>query len=68
MAAESLDQIIGTDPIDFIHPDDRKHILQRRHELQQVKEGLAPTQVRYRLFDGRVAYVESVSARLTLRG
>lgn len=68
MAAESLDQIIGTDPIDFIHPDDRKHILQRRHELQQVKEGLAPTQVRYRLFDGLVAYVESVSARLTWRG
>ncbi|NQU72891.1 MAG: PAS domain S-box protein, partial [Rhodospirillales bacterium] len=66
--AESVDQILGTDPIDFVHPDDQEHIRRRRQELLQGSEQLMPTELRYRRLDGGLALVETVSTRMTWRG
>jgi PAS domain S-box-containing protein len=68
LRAQSEDQVIGVDLIDFVHPDDKEHIRRRRRELEQGSEQLKPTELRYRLLDGRVAMVETRSVRLTWRG
>lgn len=68
LRARSVDQVIGTDPMDFVHPDDKEHIQRRRRELDRGSEQLKPTEFRYRLLDGRVASVETRSVRLTWRG
>jgi PAS domain S-box-containing protein len=68
LGAESVNQILGTDPIDFVHPDDQEHIRRRRQELQQGSEQLMPTELRYRRLDGGVVLVETVSTRMRWRG
>ncbi len=64
IGAESMDQLIGKNIIDLVHPDYRKGALNRIEKMMQGKEGLYPVEIKYVRLDGSIIDVELMATFL----
>jgi PAS domain S-box-containing protein len=68
LGANKARDIIGRSPVGFIHPDDRKKILQRMRKLHEEHKPLHFVEHRILRLDGTVIDVEMAAAPLTFEG
>jgi PAS domain S-box-containing protein len=68
VGATSLDQVMGTDSTDFIHPDDRDRALARRDGMVNNNQPIAPVEVKRLRLDGSVYYGEVAATLLVWEG
>ena len=66
--ANSVDQILGMNSLQFAHPDDCEFIIRRRAELVRGEGALEPAQLRFLLLDGDEAFVETCSTTILWEG
>jgi len=57
--------LIGKDPMDYIHPEDRDRIRSDLAAVYESKNNGLPSEFRIRRADGRYLWVETVAANLT---
>jgi PAS domain S-box-containing protein len=60
LGAQALDDVLGRDAVEFLHPDERDHMQAAREHLQ-AGETLPPTQRRFVRLDGTAIQVEVVA-------
>ncbi len=68
MGADSLDDLIGRNVMEFIHPDSLPVVERRKQMLLNNKMLLPPVEERLIRLDGEVIDVEVVTTRLSLEG
>ena len=65
--AQSADQIIGHDPIDFVPKKERAAVMERRRSVEK-RTALSPRETIHRRVDGELVPVERAIARITWQG
>ncbi len=68
LGATSAEQLVGTNVMELVHPDDRARVLARVWEGQANDEPLPPVEQRYVRLDGRVIHVEVAARSVMFQG
>ncbi len=68
IGAESLDQIIGRDVMDFVHPDFKKMVTERIIETAKTLKTLPPAEEKLIRLDGKYIDAEIISVPFELNG
>jgi two-component system cell cycle sensor histidine kinase/response regulator CckA len=66
--ASSADELLGKNPLDFVHPDDREIVKQKIHELYYERKPVLQDQARWIRLDGAAVYAEIVARPIEYQG
>jgi PAS domain S-box-containing protein len=66
--ASSADELLGKQPLDFVHPDDREIVKQRIHKLYSELKPVLQNETRWIRLDGTEVYAEVVGTPVLYQG
>ena len=68
VGAESLEEVLDTSLLEFVHPDDRERIAERLRKLQTEKKPTPLTETRIIRLDGNIIYGETSGHPIVYQG
>ncbi|WP_197046586.1 PAS domain S-box protein [Oceanobacillus salinisoli] len=66
--AKNSNQVVGKGLSDFIHPKNRKHVIEQMKEAEQQLQEVEPSEEKFLTLDGETFYAETLKVPVTIHG